>query len=65
MEAMEASTWKAIEDYRQTGLLVPIWRDGQVVCLSADEALATRPDYERRVKAKQQGSDRQDDRASF
>ena len=49
VRAMEEATWKAIEGYRQTGNLVPIWRDGKVVYLTVDEALAARPDYERRA----------------
>ncbi len=52
VEAMEEATWKAIEGYRQTGLPVPVWQDGKVVYLSVDEALAARPDYERRMKEK-------------
>jgi len=49
---MEEATWKAIEGYRQTGLPVPVWQDGKVVYLSVDEALAARPDYQRRVAEK-------------
>lgn len=48
VEAMEEATWKAIEGYRQTGIPVPVWRDGKVVCLTVDEALVSRPDYHRR-----------------
>ncbi len=47
VQAMEEATLKAIEGYRQTGLPVPIWRDGKVVYLTVDEALASRPDYQR------------------
>ena len=52
VQAMEEATWKAIEGYRATNNLVPIWRDGKVVYLTVDEALASRPDYERRTGKK-------------
>lgn len=52
VQAMEEATWKAIEGYRQTGLLVPVWQDGKLVYLTVDEALATRPDYARRMAEK-------------
>jgi len=52
VEAMEEATWHAIEGYRQTGLPVPVWRDGKVVYLSVDEALASRPDYHKRMAMK-------------
>jgi hypothetical protein len=54
VEAMEEATWNAIEGYRQTGLPVPVWRDGKVVYLSVDEALASRPDYQKRMAMKRQ-----------
>lgn len=53
VEAMEEATWNAIEGYRQTGLPVPVWRDGKVVYLTVDEALASRPDYRKRMALKQ------------
>ena len=46
---MDEATWKAIEGYRQTGHLVPCWRDGKVVYLTVDEALASRSDYQQRT----------------
>ncbi len=49
----EEATWNAIEGYRQTGLPVPVWRDGKVVYLTVDEALASRPDYRKRMALKQ------------
>ena len=52
VEAMEEATWNAIEGYRQTGLPVPVWRDGKVVYLTVDEALASRPDYHTRMALK-------------
>ncbi|NLE65858.1 MAG: hypothetical protein GX608_00375 [Lentisphaerae bacterium] len=52
VQAMMEATWKAIEGYRQTGLPVPVWRDGKVVYLSVDEALAARSDYQQRMAAK-------------
>jgi len=55
VQAMEEATWKAIEGYRQTGLPVPVWQDGKVVYLSVDEALAARPDYQRRMAEKAKG----------
>jgi|GEM_PF-2112300 len=54
VEAMEEATWKAIESYRQTGLPVPFWRDGKVAYLPVDEALASRPDYHKRMAMKHQ-----------
>ena len=53
VEAVEEATWNAIEDYRLTGLPVPVWRDGKVVYLTVDEALASRPDYRKRMALKQ------------
>lgn len=50
VQAMDEATWKAIEGYRHTGNLVPCWRDGKVVYLTVDEALASRPDYQRLCK---------------
>jgi hypothetical protein len=49
VQAMDEATWKAIEGYRQTGLPVPCWRDGKVVYLTVDEALASRSDYQERM----------------
>ncbi len=49
VQAMDEATWKAIEGYRQTGNLVPCWRDGKVVYLTVDEALASRSDYHQRI----------------
>jgi len=51
---MEEATWNAIEGYRQTGLPVPVWRDGKVVYLTVEEALASRPDYQKRMAMKRQ-----------
>ena len=54
VEAMEEATWNAIEGYRQTGLPVPVWCDGKVAYLTVDEALASRPDYQKRMAMKRQ-----------
>lgn len=49
-EASDSATWDAIEAYRDTGEMVPMERDGRLVFLTVDEALRTRPDYERRKR---------------
>ena len=49
-EASDAATWDAIEAYRDTGEMVPVAQDGKLAFLTVDEALRSRPDYERRKK---------------
>ena len=49
-EACAASTWDAILGYRPTGEMVPVEQEGKLVFLTVDEALRTRPDYERRKR---------------
>ena len=49
-EASDAATWDAIEAYRDTGEMVPVARDGKLAFLTVDEALRSRPDYDRRKK---------------
>ena len=49
-EASDAATWDAIEAYRDTGAMVPVAQDGKLAFLTVDEALRSRPDYERRKK---------------
>jgi len=49
-EASDAATWDAIEGYRDTGEMVPAEKDGKLVFLTVDEALRSRPDYERRKR---------------
>lgn len=49
-DASDRATWDAIEAYRDTGEMVPVERDGQLVFLTVDEALRARADYELRKR---------------
>ena len=49
-EASDAATWDAIEAYRDTGEMVPVAQDGKLAFLTVDEALRSRPDYDRRKR---------------
>ena len=50
VQAMEEASLEAIKAYRKTGLPVPVWRDGGVVYLTVEEALADRLQYLRCTK---------------
>ena len=49
-EASDAATWDAIEAYRDTGEMVLVAQDGKLAFLTVDEALRSRPDYDRRKR---------------
>ena len=49
-DAFDEASWDAIEGYRDTGEMVPGMKDGKLYLYTVDEALRTRPDYERRKK---------------
>ena len=50
-DAMDRASWDAIEEYRHTGEMVPIMKDGKFVFVTVEEAFSARLDCAKRKRA--------------
>lgn len=50
-EAMDRSSWDAVEGYRYTGEMVPVVKDGKLALVTVEEAFHARSDCAKRKRA--------------
>lgn len=50
-EAMDRASWDAVEEYRSTGEMVPVVKDGKLAFVTVEEAFRARPDCAARKRA--------------